>query len=70
MDNEEESNNVEQGPEPMAKLPKVLSFCERMKRMSPHRLLLKKRMKDQTTNYIDSLCPDPFSARLEEDSIP
>ena len=42
MDDEEEPNDVEQG----AELTKVLSFRERMKRLSSHRLPLKERMKD------------------------
>ena len=37
MDDEEESNDVEQGTKPMAELTKVLSFRKRMKRLSPHR---------------------------------
>ena len=68
-DNEEESNDVEQEVEPMAEATKVLSFCERMKRLSPHRLPLKERMKDSTISYVDLLCPDPLPTRVE-DSIP
>ena len=41
-----------------------------MKRLSPHRLPLKKQMKDQTISYVDLLHPDPFRARLEEDRMP
>ena len=69
MDNDKESNDMEQGTEPMAELIEVLSFCERMKRLSPHRLPLKERMKDQTINYVDLLRLDPLSARLEEDPM-
>ena len=36
MDNEEESNDVEQEAEPKVEIPKVLLFHERMKRLSPH----------------------------------
>ena len=46
MDNEEESKDVEQGTEPIVELTKALSFFERMKRLSPHQLPLKERMKD------------------------
>ena len=70
MDDEEESNNVKQGAEPMAKFTKVLSFHERMKRLSPNWLSLKKRMKDRTITYVDLLCPDPLPARLEENPMP
>ena len=70
MDNEEESNDVEQGVEPMAELTKIFSFCERMKRLSRHWLPLKERMKDQTIIYVILLCPNSFPARLEEDPIP
>ena len=69
MDNDEESKDVEQGTEPMAELTKVLSFCERMKRLSPHRLSLKERMKDRTISYVDLLHLDPHPARLEEDPM-
>ena len=70
MDNEEESKDVEQGTEPMAKLTKALSFSEMMKRLSPHRLPLKERMKDRTINYIELLRPDPLLTKLEEDPMP
>ena len=70
MDDEEESNNVKQEAEPKAKIPKILSFCERMKRLSPHRLPMKEQMKDQTVCYVDLLCPDPLPPRLEDDFVP
>ena len=70
MDNDEESNDVEQGIEPMAELTEVLSFCERMKRLSPHRLPLKERMKEQTISYVDLLRPDALLTRLEQDPMP
>ena len=70
MDDEEESNDMEQGTESMAELTKVLSFYERMKRLSPHWLPLKERMKDQTISYVDLLRPDPLPARFEEDPMP
>ena len=66
MDDEKESNNVEQGAEPMAELTKVLSFRERMKRLSPHWLSLKERMKDRIISYVDLFCPDPLPTRLED----
>ena len=68
-DDEEESNYVEQEAEPMAEATKVLSFRERMKRLSPHRLPLKERMKDRTISYVDLLRPNPLPTRVE-DSIP
>ena len=36
MDDKEESNDVEQEAKPKVEIPKVLSFRERMKRLSPH----------------------------------
>ena len=69
-DDDEESNDVEQGTKPMAELTKDLSFCERMKRLSPHRLPLKERMKDRTISYVDLLRPDPLPTRLEQDPMP
>ena len=70
MDDEEESNDVEQEAKPKVEIPKVLSFCERMKRLSLHQLPLKEWMKDQTINYVDLLRPDQLPTRLEEDRIP
>ena len=70
MDNEEESKDVEQRTELMAELTKALSFFERMKRLSPHQLPLKERMKDRTISYVDFLHLDPLLAKLEEDSMP
>ena len=67
---DEESNDVEQGTKPMAELTKDLSFRERMKRLSPHRLPLKERMKDRTISYVDLLRPDPLPTRLEQDPMP
>ena len=46
VDDEEESIEVEQEAEPKVEIPKVLSFCKRMKRLSSHRLQLKEQMKD------------------------
>ena len=70
MDDEEELKDVEQETKPMAELTKALSFSERMKRLSPHRLPLKEWMKDRTISYVDLLHPDPLPARLEEDPMP
>ena len=69
-DDDDESNDVEQRTKPMAGLTKDLSFRERMKRLSPHRLPLKERMKDRTISYVDLLRPDPLPTRLEQDSMP
>ena len=49
----------------MAELIEVLSFYERIKRLSPHWLPLKERIKDQIISYVDLFCPDPLSTRLE-----
>ena len=46
VNDKEESNDLEQEAEPKVEIPKALSFRERMKRLSPHRLPLKERMKD------------------------
>ena len=64
-DDDDELNEVEQRTKPMAGLTKDLSFHERMKRLSPHRLPLKERMKDRTISYVDLLRPDPLPTRLE-----
>ena len=70
MDDEEESKDVEQRTGPMVELTKALSFFERMKRLFPHRLPLKERMKDQTISYVDLFHLDPFLVRLEKDPMP
>ena len=54
----------------MAELTEDLSFRERMKRLFPHRLPLKERMKDRIISYVDLFHPDPLPARLEEDPMP
>ena len=69
-DDDEESNDMEQGTKPMAELTEDLSFRERMKRLSPHRLPLKERMKDRTISYVDLLRPNPLPTRLEQDPMP
>ena len=61
---------MEQGTKPKAELTEDLSFHERMKRLSPHWLPLKKRMKDRTISYVDLLHPDPLPTRLEQDPMP
>ena len=66
---ERESNDVEQEVEPKVEIPKILSFCERMKKLSPHRLPLKEWMKDRTISYLDLLRPDSLPARLEENCV-
>ena len=70
VDNEEESNDLKQEAEPMVEIPKVFLFCERMKRLSPHRLPLKERMKDRTISYVDLLCLNPLPVRLKQDPMP
>ena len=70
MDDEEESNGEEQEVEDVADLPRTLSFCEKMKRLSPHCLPLKERMKDCTISYVDLLCPDPLPPRSKDDLVP
>ena len=54
----------------MAELTEDLSFRERMKRLSPHRLPLKERMKERTISYADLLRRNPLPTRLEQDPMP
>ena len=49
----------------MVKSPRTLSFCERMKRLSPHCLSLKEWMKYGTITYIDLLHPNLLLARMD-----
>ena len=69
MDNEEESNDVEQEAEPMTKTLKILLFCESMKRLSPHQLSLKGEMKDCIISYTDLLSLDLIPTRYEKDVV-
>ena len=52
--------------EPMVELPKIFLFYERMKRLFPHQLPLKERMKDRTISYVDLLCQDSHLTKLEK----
>jgi hypothetical protein len=47
-----------------------LSFRKRMKILSPHRCLLKDRMKDKTVSYVDLLRPDPPPSRTTDEMKP
>ena len=60
MDNEGELNDGEQEAKLMAKPPKNLSFCERIKKLFLHHSLLKEWMKDCTISYEDLLCLNQF----------
>ena len=55
MDGEKESNDKEQEVKAMVEPLRTLFFCERMKRLSPHCLPQKKRMKDCIISYVDLL---------------
>ena len=44
---------------------RTLLFRKKMRGLSPHRLPLKERMKDQTISYVDLLRPDPLPPRLD-----
>ena len=46
---------------------KTLSFREKMRRLSPHRLPLKERMKDRAISYADLLRPDPLPPRTDNE---
>ena len=70
MDGEEESNDKEQEVKDVADSPRTFLFRERMKKLLSHRLPLKERMKDQSINYVDLLCPDPYPIRLDKDPMP
>ena len=70
MDSEEESNGEDEEVKDVADPSRALSFCEKMKRLSPHRLLLKERKKDHTISYMDLLRPDPLPRRDNDDPVP
>ena len=63
MDTEEESKDKEPGVKDVMDAPKTLSFYEKMKKLLPHRLPLKERMKDQSISYVDLLLSNPYPPR-------
>ena len=69
VDSDNNSDDVEE-VNIAAESSKILSFCERMKRLSPHRLPLQERMKDQTISYVDLLRPDPLSPKTDNEWKP
>ena len=46
---------------------RTLSFHERMKRLSSHRLPLKEWIKDRTISYVDLLRSDPLLSRMDDE---
>ena len=69
MDSEEESNGEDEEVKDVADPSRALSFREKMKRLSPHRLPLKERMKDCTISYMDLLRPDPLPRRDNDEPV-
>lgn len=63
MESEEGLINVE-GIKMVIESLRSLLFCEKMKRLLPHCLPLKERMKDRTISYIGLYCLDPFLRKL------
>ena len=66
MDNDDNSVNVEE-VNIAVESSKTLSFRERKKILSPHRLPLKERMNDQMISYVDLLRPDPLPPRTDDE---
>lgn len=58
-DGEDNTKKAEDGVKDGEASSRTLSFRERVRRLSPHRLPLKERMKDPTIGYMDLLRPDP-----------
>ena len=69
VDNDDNSEDVEE-VNIVVESSKTLSFHEKMKRLSPHRLPLKERMKDRTISYVDLLQPDPLPPRTDDEWKP
>ena len=70
MNGEKESNDKEQEVKDVADPPRTLSFCEKIKKLSPHCLPLKERMKDCTISYVDLLYLDSLLPRSDDDPVP
>ena len=49
---------------------RALSFRKKLKRLSPHRLPLKERMKDRTISYVDLFHPDLLPPRANDNPVP
>ena len=67
IDSEEESHDEEKDEKVVEDPMKNLSFVKKMNRLSPHRLLLSKWMKDCTISYVDLLCPDSLPPKSDEE---
>ena len=67
VDSDDNSDDVE---DIAVESSKTLSFREKMKRLSPHRLPLKEQMKDQTISYVDLLRSDPLPPRTNNEWKP
>ena len=70
MDSEDESIAIEREAKVVEKSLRALVFGKKMKRLSPHYLLLKEQMKDHTIRYVNVLCPDTFLATIEKEQMP
>ena len=66
--NEEKTINRDDDLNELGKSSKNLSFREKMRRLSPHHLLLKDRLKNKTVPYIDLFRPDPPPSRRNDDT--
>ena len=56
---EDKPNETEQEVKVVGESSKSLSFCKRMRGLSPHHRPLKDRMRDKIVFYIDLLRPGP-----------
>ena len=69
VDNDDNSEHLEE-VNIAVESPKTLSFRERMRRLLPHRLPLKERMKDRAISYVDLLRSDPLPPKTDDDCKP
>ena len=69
IDSEKESHEEEEDVKVVADPPRTLTFSEKMKRLSFHRLPLKERMKDRTISYVNLLCSNPPPPRSDKEPM-
>ena len=66
--NDDKTTTREVDEKSVGKSSRSLSFREKMRRLPPHSLLLKDRLKDKTVPYMDLFRPGPPPSRRDEDT--
>ena len=65
--NEDKAIDIEQEVKMIGECSRSLSFCDRMRGLSPHHHPLKDRMRDKTVSYVDLLRLGPPPSRTDDE---